>query len=234
MNATSHAASALVSDLQRVFGARLLSVVEYGPHLDGDTGAPVTCLALVTTLEIQDLDECARLAGRWQKAGIGTPLILPDEEFRKSLDAFPLEYGEIIRVHREVFGTDPFMHVRISREDLRRACETQIKSHLVHLRESYIEARGVPKAVAELVRTAAPGLAALLRNVAQLSDVYTSDRMDATRQGARVAGLPEHIVTAVLGLERASTATAGDPATLFPDYLAAVERVARTVDTWHT
>jgi hypothetical protein len=232
MNASSHAASTLVSDLRDVFGERLLSIVEYGPHLDGDASAPLTCLALVQSLSVEDLDACARISGRWQKVGIATPLILPEEEFRKSLDAFPLEYGEIIRAHRELFGRDPFEGARITREDLRRACETQVKSHLLHLRESYIESRGVPRAVGELVRTAAPAFAALLRNVARLSDVHTGDRMEATRHGARTAGLPESVVTAVLALERSSGAAAGDPANLFPEYLAAVERLSRTVDTW--
>ena len=95
---------------------------------------------------------------------------------------------------RELYGDDPFAQASISRADLRRACETQVKSHLVHLREGFIEARGIPSAVGELVRTAAPAFAALLRNVARLADVHSSDRMDATREGARSAGLPEGLV----------------------------------------
>lgn len=232
MHATSPAASRLVADLRRVFGSRLISIVEYGPHLDGDAGAPMTCLALVASLSVDDLEACAQQHAGWQKAGIATPLVLPEEEFRKSLDAFPLEYGEIIRAHREIYGRDPFLDAAIATEDLRRACETQIKSHLLHLREGFIESRGVPRAVGELMRTAAPSFAVLLRNVARLSDVHTGDRMEATRLGARAAGLPEHVVTAVLALERATGAAGGDPAHLFPDYLAAVERLSRTVDTW--
>jgi hypothetical protein len=232
MIASSPAATRLVTDLQHVFGARLLSVVEYGPHLDGDASAPITCLALVASLSVEDLEACARQHSSWQKGGIATPLILPEDEFRKSLDAFPLEYGEIIRAHRELYGRDPFAGTSIATEDLRRACETQIKSHLLHLREGFIESRGTPRAVGDLVRAAAPAFAVLLRNVARLSDVLSGDRMEATRVGARAAGLPEHVVTAVLSLERGSDASAGDPAQLFPDYLAAVERLSRAVDAW--
>ena len=71
------------------------------------------------------------------------------DEFRTSLDAFPLEYGEIIRAHQRVFGNDPFDGVAIAAADLRRACETQIKSHLVHLREGFIEAGGEPSDIAD-------------------------------------------------------------------------------------
>src|SRR5215213_1074687 len=93
----------LVSDLRNIFGDRLRSVVAYGPHLDGQTTGPLTCLALVGTLTPADLESCARVAPRWHGHGVATPLILPDAEFRSSLDAFPLEYGEIIRTHRRVF-----------------------------------------------------------------------------------------------------------------------------------
>ena len=85
-------------------------------------------------------------------------------QFRRSLDAFPLEYGEIIRAHARVFGADPFDGMAIPREDLRRACETQVKSHLVHLREGYIEAGNRPQRVADLVTASAPAFAALLRH----------------------------------------------------------------------
>jgi hypothetical protein len=147
-------------------------------------------------------------------------LILPEHEFRRSLDAFPLEYGEIIRAHARVVGNNPFDGIAIAREDLRRACETQIKSHLVHLREGYIESGGSPGAVAELVAASAPAFTALLRNVARLNGVITSDRTDATRQGAR-------------GAEQKPGHAGVDAARLFPDYLAAIEQLARAVDAWH-
>jgi len=226
------AAPALVSDLRRVFGSRLRAVVAYGPHLEGRDDADLTSLALVTTLTIDDLEACASLAGQWAKAGVSTPLILPEDEFRGSLDAFPLEYGEIIRTHVLLFGDDPFAGTVIQREDLRRACETQIKSHLVHLREQFIETRGTPREVSELVRVAAPALAALLRNVARLGDVHTRDRLEATQEGARLAALDDHTGTAVLESERPNSTLRADHARLFPAYLAAVEQLARAVDAW--
>jgi hypothetical protein len=230
------AAESLATDLRRVFGDRLRSVVAYGPHLDGDDNAPLTCLALVSTLTADDLHGCATHASRWARSHVATPLILPEHEFRRSLDAFPLEYGEIIRAHEQVLGENPFANLEIAPSDLRRACETQIKSHLVHLREGYIESGGRPDAVADLVTASAPGFTALLRNVARLNGVLSSghsnDRADATHQGARAAGLPEHVVAAILALEQKPGTAGVDAARLFPEYLSAVERLAGAVDGW--
>jgi hypothetical protein len=225
-------ASQLAADLRTAFGDRLVSVVAYGPHLEGHTEAPLTCLALVTTLTLADLERCAGFVPHWSRARVATPLILPEDEFRRSLDAFPLEYGEIIRAHDRIVGRDPFAGITIAGDDLRRACETQVKSHLVHLRQGFLEAGSKPSNIAELVAASAPAFAALLRNVARLNGVNSNDRMQTTREGARRAGLPEGIVSEIVGLEHAATVPTGDPARLFPEYLAAVEQLARAVDTW--
>jgi hypothetical protein len=226
------AANTLASDLRGVFGDRLRSVVAYGPHVEGDTNAPLTCLALVGNLTTDDLFACAKLSSRWERSHIATPLILPESEFRRSLDAFPLEYGEIIRTHQRVSGDSPLIDVSIAPGDLRRACETQVKSHLVHLREALIESGGQPGSVANLVAASAPAFTALLRNVARLNGVLTSDRAEATRLGAQAVRIPEQLVADLLSLEHSSGMVAVDSARLFPEYLAAVERLAHAVDTW--
>jgi hypothetical protein len=223
-------AERLVVDLRRVFGGRLRAVVAYGARLEGQSDTPLRCLALVESLSASDLAACAGRARTWEKSGFGIPLVVPEDEFRRSLDAFPLEYGEIIRTHQHVFGDDPFQGIAIARDDLRRACETQIKSHLIHLREGYIESGGQPAAVADLVAASAPAFAALLRHVATLVDGTATNRQEAPLRGARAANLPDGVVADILSLEQRAAIASADPARLFPDYLAAVEQLSRAVD----
>jgi hypothetical protein len=225
-------AAAVVADLRMIFGERLRSVAAYGAHVEGATEMPLRLLALVTSLSSTDLDACARQATRWQRARVAVPLIIPEQEFNQSLDAFPLEYGEILRSHQLVFGDDPFAGITIALTDVRRACETQIKSHLIHLREGYIQAGGDPAAIADLVSGSAPAFAALLRHVARLTDGTSADRHEATTRGARAAQLPERVVADVIAMEHAAATPTVDAARLFPEYLAAVEQLSRTVDTW--
>jgi hypothetical protein len=229
--AAAERAGALLSDLRRIFGDRLVSLVAYGDPADGE---PMTCLALVASVDAVDLDACARAVSGWRRGGIATPLVLPEHEFRRSIDAFPMEYGEMLRAHAHVYGRDPFEGMVIDPSDLRRACETQVKSHLLHLREAYIEAGGRPEAVAALVRASAAGFAALLRSVARLHGGVASGRADATLEGAREAQLPDGVVSAVLALEHppSDVAASTDAARLFPEYLAAVEQLAMFVDRW--
>jgi hypothetical protein len=226
------AADRLVSALRGIFHERLRSVLAYGAHLDGGGESRLSCLALVDSVTAGDLEACAHRAGSWHRDGIGTPLLLPEEEFRRSLDAFPLEYGEILRAHELLYGSNPFDGLAIDPSDLRRACETQVKSHLVHLREGFIETGGTPRAVSDLVAASAPAFAALLRNIARLNGTQQRDRTSATREGARLAQLPDGVVTDILALEHPTAVQTTDGARLFPEYLGAVEQLARFIDRW--
>src|SRR5690606_38311030 len=107
--------------------------------------------------------------------GYAIPLLLGTREFAPSLDAFPLEFGGIIAHHRVLYGHDPFDGLEVARDDLRRACEIEAKGHLLHLRESYMEAGGAPARVAELVEASAPALRALLENVSRLEGQPRTD-----------------------------------------------------------
>jgi len=222
-------AEVLVDALTRIFGDRLRSIVAYGPSPSGD--ARPASLVLVSSVSAADLEACAREARRWRRRGLTTPLILPEAEFRRSLDAFPLEYGEILRSHTRVFGDDPFADVSIDRAHLRRAIERQVTSHLLHVREEFIETDGRPQQVVALLRDAAPAFASLLRHVAWLAGTE-GDRSESARAGARLAGLDGPIVEAILALEAPGDVSIADPSPLFADYLAAVERLRAAVDTW--
>lgn len=222
-------ANTLVTDLKRVFGGRLLSVAVYGP--EEESPRALTCLVIVASLTQDDLEACARLAGAWARLGIDTPLILPDEEFRRSLDTFPLEYADMIATRVHVFGRDPFEKIVIDAEDLRRACEKQVKSHLLHLREGYIQAHGNPLAVNHLVVESASAFAALLRNVARFIGATAPTRAEAALAGAHAVRLDDATVRQVLSLAGSAAKTV-DGARLFPGYLAAVEQLAHAVDTW--
>lgn len=192
----------------------------------------MACVCLVTSLTPEDLEACAGETRRWHAHGLATPLFVPLAEFEQSLDAFPLEYGDIIAHHELVAGTDLLQGATVDAADLRRACETQIKSHLLHLRQEYLEAARHPGALAALIARAAPAFATLLAQVARLQGANGADAATAARAGAHLAGLADSTVSAVLAHAGGSTMSTPDGARLFPDYLKAVEQLAAFVNGW--
>ena len=232
MSAT--AANILTSDLQTICGSRLQAVVVYGPHAAGSTSGPLHTLALVERLDLADLEACARRHRAWAREGLATPLLLDREEFARSLDVFPMEFGAILAHHQVVFGTDPFEGLSVHAGDLRRACEVEIKGHLLHLRESYVESGGDPEVTAEIVHASAPALRTLLEHVARLDGAPAASNEALTAHAAARLGTGHGgALGGVLTLLDTSVATT-DAARLFPSYLGAVKALARYVDDWRT
>jgi hypothetical protein len=224
---TSQRLSGVVADLRRIFGPRLEAVVAYGRHAH----EPATSLALVSTLSLDDLTAMAGAAPGWHRAGAATPLVLPRHEFTRGLDAFPIEYGEIIDTHVTVHGEDPFRGVTIDARDVRRAVEVLATSHLLHLRENYIESGGRPGDVDRLVRDSAPAFASLIRRMARL-DGAAADATTALSQWAETrAGLDPRVVGDLLALA-GDRSGAVDTNRLFPAYVSTLESLIRVIDQW--
>lgn len=226
--ATSHGGPIAVAlqDLQHIFGERLQAVVAYGQP----DSSPAPCLALVRAITAADLDACAARAASWHRAGCATPLLLTKDEFAGSLDAFPIEYGEIVESHQMVFGVDPFAGLTIRTEDLRRECETLVKSHLVHLRQNYVECRGRQADVAALVAEAAPAFALILRRLARLDGAPAATNADLSAFAARRPGLDPRVVGDVLAMAGENAGV--DATRIYPAYLAAVEQLWLFIDRW--
>ncbi len=228
----------LRADLQDIFGARLSALVAHGPRVRhaiaaGGTPPPISTLALVDGLAYRDLAACAQHAGEWRADGLAVPLLLGRAEFARSLDAFPIEYGDIIAHHLLVYGDDPFEGVSVNAADLRRACEAWAKAHLIQLREGFVEAGGDPRRVVSLVLASASPFTALLSLVARLRGLDDAQGPDALARATEgIAGLPAAIVAQVVALEGRPVLDPDTAATLFPAYLDAVSTLVGFLDGW--
>jgi hypothetical protein len=218
----------VAADLQRIFGDRLEALVGYGWR--PQERAP--SMALVKSLTLDDLTACGGRTAQWHRAGCATPLVLTAHEFARSLDAFPIEYGEILATSELIVGTLPFDGLAISRDDMRRACEVQVKSHLLHLREDFIEGGARPTNVEALVRDSAPAFVALLRHMARLDNASITTDGELVAYTSRRIGLDPRVVGDLLSLTAPDTMATVDAGRIFPAYLATVERLADFVDNW--
>ena len=229
------AAATLAADLRRTFGDRLYALVAYG--LAGPDQLLHT-LALVDDVTFPDLTACAPSVRQWRRAGLAVPLLLARAEFERSLDVFPVEYGEIVANHVVIVGRDPFAGARINESDLRRACELQAKSHLIHLREGFLEAGGEPQETVYLIASSAHAFRALLGNIARLDrgpappDAPATGDVTLAAFAEHTIGVPGATVRDVLGFKPAAGAIA-DPTELLGRYVTATERIWEYVDGWH-
>ena len=226
----------LVTDLERVFGTRLRSVVAYGLEV-ASTDGELRTLAMLDGLSADDLHQLAPTIRSWQRLGLAVPLLLTPHEFLRTLDVFPLEYGNIIDTHVVVRGQNPFANVQVPESDRRRGCELEAKSHLIHLREGFLEAEGNASQVSRLIVRSAPAFRTILSNIIRLergSD--PAPRLDDHELAAAaegIMGVPAALVIEVLS-SASGLSAAADPAALFARYVESSERVWHYVDGWRS
>jgi hypothetical protein len=211
-------------DLIRVFGVRFVALVASGAR---------SSVAFAAEIHPGDLDALGAIRDTWHRDGLDTPLVLTPHEFAHSLDAFPLEYQAIVDQHLVISGRAPFDHVSVDPQHLRRACEVQAKSHLIHLRQGWVEAAGHGADLAGVVSRSAAPLRALLSNVARLGAGTTGTAVDVDLAvaGARLAGLDVLLVQEILALE-ASPELGRRAADRLAEYVAAAEQLWAFVDGW--
>jgi hypothetical protein len=221
----------LAADLGRVFGPRLESVAAYGLNKPAEPPRIVHTLALVERLTFKDLATCLPSVAGWRRRSLAVPLLLEREEFLRTLDVFPLEFGDIIAHHVLIAGKEPFGDARVSPADVRWACEHSAKSHLIHLREGFLETGGDPRAVGRLIAASAAAFRTLLANIARLVDDHDED---IAASAERQTGVPASLVRDVLSAGAGTSSTVADPTALLLRYIAAVEQIWEHVDTWQT
>jgi hypothetical protein len=237
----------LAKDLADIFGARLRSVTAYGLHAPGraphaaahpahgpddDPADQMHTLAIVDVVTRDDLQACAARVAGWHRSGLATPLLLAEREFERSLDAFPLEFGAILRDHIVVAGSSPFESLTVLDADVRRGCEIQARSHLLHLRESVLETKGRADALSMLIVSSAPAFAALVQSVARLEGLDGHDLGAAGRHAERRLNLTDGAISTVMALAGVKDISSADATAIFPGYLNAVERLVAYVDGW--
>ena len=235
--AQQRALDALARDLDHIFGPRLRSLVAYpGNQADGS----VHSCAIVDGLVFRDLVSCLPQTESWHRRGAAVPLMLASGELERTIDIFPLEYAAILANYQVVRGPDPFQGLSIPIEDIRRATEGQAKSHLIHLREAFLESHGETTRIGRLIASSAAPLRALLTNIARLpdsgagaamADTTPSDESLAAMAKARM-GISPALVREVLASSHGGHSTIADPSALLAHYVEAAQKLWEYVDRW--
>ena len=200
---------------------------------DGRTGTAPTrrvhTLAVVDSLTADDLRACAARIDAWHDAGLRDAAAArratsssgrSTRSRSSSARSSPTTSSSPARTRSTALRVDP--------ADLRRACEVQARSHLLHLREGFLETGGRGDALAVLI--VAIGAGASQRSLHERRAARRARRRDdaavggaARRAHARRAGGAVAEVVALVGAH-------GHPVGRrrrgsFPRYLDAVERL---------
>jgi hypothetical protein len=217
-----HSYTRMAGDFTRVFGDRFVALVA------SPGGAAA---AFVTSLSADDLQSLGPLADAWRRESTPMPLVMTSDEFRRSLDTFPLEYQTLLDHHIVIAGHPPFEGIHIGSEDVRRACEAQARGHLIHLRQGWIGQASHHGGLAHVLTDSSGPLRATLTNLARLHGQTAMDDVALATWAHQTIGMPDALVRDVLSLTDAPH-RAASLVDKMPEYLGACERLWAFTDSW--
>ncbi len=234
INATN--LSQLVDDLRAAHGDNLASVVLYGSAAAGDQvelRSDHNLLIALNRITTGDLHAAETAMRAWQKLGQQIPVYFTMAELQDAADVFPIEFLQMERARKVLYGRDPFEFVQISNANLRHQTEYELRIKLIRLRRLYIPASASVEKLSSLMGDSLGSFAALFRAVlilrGQEPPVAKEESTRAIVRNLQLDGTPfERIFELRAGKGPALTEVEAN--NLFSAYMTEIERVIEAVD----
>ena len=219
-------------DVAQALGHRLVALVLYGSAARGTASRDRSDVNTLLICDTIDDDLFTRLEvplRNWTDAKHPPPLIMTEQEWRTSVDAFPIEYDDIRQAHRLLAGRDLWAGLQVDPAHVRRQLERELMGKLVHLRQVYAASWRRPGSLAGVIEESASGFLTMLRAVLRLAGkTPPAEPVELVNAAAAVVGFPAAPLTTLVSRARPLKLGAGDP--LPAAYLAAVTRTTEYVN----
>lgn len=162
----------LTEELKSVLKQDLKAVILYGSAAAGDRTrrySDFNLLIVVQDPSVDVLRSVMPLLKRWRRENNPAPLFFAEDRFRAASDVFPIEFSDMKRQHRVLWGRqDLFNDIEVDRGHLRHQLEYELRSKLLLLRQAYLDSGGRATAIRPLLAHALSAFAVLFRTVLEL------------------------------------------------------------------
>lgn len=232
-----HQLTAFVDDLRSTHQKNLVAVILYGSAAAGDRDARYSDYNLLVVLEAigpEDLRNAHAAVREWAKLGHNVPVYFTADEIRNAVDVFPIEFHQMRRARRVLYGRDVLADVDISDENLRHQVEFELRSKLLLLRRQYIPASETVDGLEALMSNSLVSFVALFRGVLMLlgtePPVSRRETIALTVEMLKLSGRQFEQILNIRQNNYEGQMSEASANELFAGYLEQIERVIAVVD----
>jgi predicted nucleotidyltransferase len=232
-----HQFEAFIDDLRSTHGKNLVSVILYGSAAAGDFVRKQSDYNLLIALERitpKDLRASQAPIREWSKLGNPLPVYFTVSELQNAADVFPIEFHQMERARRVLYGADVLADLNISDEYLRHQTEYELRTKLLQLRRAYIPASGSVESLTNLMADSLSSFIALFRAVLLIQGfeppATKREVVAAVVKQLKIDGAP---FEKILDIRENNASKMLDETTanqIFTDYMEQVEAVVESVD----
>jgi hypothetical protein len=225
-----------VNRLRKVARENLQSVILYGSAAGGEFHpdfSNLNLLCIVHELSFSVLIGLAPAVDWWTQQKHAAPLIFTRAELERSADTFAIEFLDMQRRHRLLFGDDVLSSLHIPMHLHNAQLEYELREKMILLRQSTFPAAGNSQRMWELLLRSLPAFTTLFRHtlIALGEPAPESKRSALQALSARIPFGPSAFLQLLDIREGKLSREQLDVGDVFARYLAAVQQVVSAVDT---
>ena len=227
----------LADDYRKVFGNDLISVILYGSAVTDEyipKKSDLNFLIVLSEEGIEQLHLAYDLVAKWRKKRVGTPLFLTKVYIDSSLDTFPIEFLNIRRHYRVIFGDDVIKSLSFEKGFIREQCERELKGKLLLLRERYVETRGKSIALRSLVTNTLSDFIFIFKGLLYLLDKdVPATKKETVTVLTKEFDLDQELFLSLLQIKEGRLKpSAKEMDSLFQRYMKEIRTLTMLIDTW--
>ncbi|MCY7374785.1 MAG: nucleotidyltransferase domain-containing protein [Pyrinomonadaceae bacterium] len=228
---------AFIDDLRAAHGKNLASVILYGSAVSGDfvrEQSDYNLLIALHEITPRDLRAAQAPMREWNRMGHSVPVYFTVAELKDAADVFPVEFHQMERARKILYGADVLANLEISDEYLRHQTEYELRSKLIRLRRRYIGASASVEGLQSLMTNSLASFIALFRAVLLLHGfeppAAKREIIAATVSHLKIDGKPFEKILDIWENTSSNKFDETSANQLFADYLREIENVAEAVD----
>ena len=229
----------LVKKLDHALSGRLVSVILYGSAAspEADRFSDINVLAVVKDITPRELADSEPVLRWWREQGQPPLLLMSEEEVSGSADSFPIEFHDMQRRRRVLFGTDPIADLTVHDIHYRAHVEHELRSSLLRLRRQGGPILSDPRALLGLCVESVSTFCMLGRHLLILSGAEPpSSRRAVVENLAQVLDSSMRPLEILLDIREEKPAVSlapapGDASELFAAYLVCIGKLVTFADS---
>lgn len=227
--------SDFVGRLRAAAGTNLRSVILYGSAAAGDYVpgySDVNLLCVLGDTSFASIQALAAAVGWWAKQKQRVPLLMGQEEFRRSADVFAVEFLDMKQNYRVLWGEDVLKELVVPMQFHRAQVEYELREKTILLRQRLLIVDGDATAKWELLLRSIPAFATLARHaLIAVGETGAASKREALQRLAAKVGFDASVFSQLVDIrERKVDRKTLDVDELFARYLSAVEKITAAVD----
>jgi predicted nucleotidyltransferase len=224
-----------VRRLHQSAGDNLEAVILYGSAANQDFVPELSDINLLCLLKDASFVHLAALHSPtewWRRQKHVAPLVMTRDELPRSADVFAIEFIDMKRTHRVLYGTDPFPELIIPMHLHRAQVEYELREKTILLRQKLLIAGDNKRHLWELLLDSVSAFGTLFRHtLIAFGDNPPATKREAVERLSQKFGFDPSAFLEVLEVRHSQLDRAKlDVQDVFRRYLVAVEHVTNRVD----